>query len=56
MKPIIAALIAGIVVFLWAYYGAQWDWKDSAVIAAVWGAMAYALTRVLSDPEPGVRR
>lgn len=54
MKPFLAALIAGAIVFLWAYYGAQWDWKDSAVIAAVWAAMAYALTRVFSDPEPGV--
>ncbi len=56
MKPFIAALIAGIVVFPWAYFGARWGWTGSAAITAVWCAMAYTLTHVLINPEPGVRK
>jgi hypothetical protein len=56
VKPFIAALIAGAIVFIWAYHGARWGWTGSVVIAAVWAAMAYALTRALTDPEPGVSR
>lgn len=56
MKPLLAALATGAVVFPWAYFGARWGWTGSAVITAVWFAMAYALTRVLTNSEPGVRK
>lgn len=54
MKPVVAALVTGAIVFLWAYRGAHWGWTGSIAIAAVWAACAYAVTHVLSNPEPGV--
>lgn len=56
VKPFVATLITGAVIFTWAYYGARWGWTGSTAIAAVWAAMAYALTRALTNPEPGVPR
>lgn len=56
VKPFLAAIATGAVVFPWAYFGAQWSWAGSAVITVVWGAMAYAVAYVLTNPDPGVPR
>lgn len=54
MRPAFTALVAGLIILTIAHWGAHWSYGDSALIAALWVGLVYALARAIDNPEPGV--
>jgi hypothetical protein len=54
MRPAFSGITAGLIIYPIAHWGAHWSHGDSALIAALWIGLAYALARAIDNPEPGV--
>jgi hypothetical protein len=54
MRPWLAGITAGLIIYPVAHFGAHWSYGDSTLIAALWAVMVYSVAYMIGNPEPGV--